>query len=521
MSPSTVLLAALLLFGYGTDYIAMPFESNVRTAFDSAAPWFPALVATWFLQDIIKALLIGAGRGVGVVARFIVAVALCLLFLVFIFPIMIADTFLLGPVAHWLWQHQVGPVTLVVLSALAYYAWGGETKEYVRKYLLYAAIGGAVIIALRYAAEQALNTRRVVYRVSAPGVLYANPPRSIFVDGGADGAEVVFSAFGRIVAGGVNYPPGGNAADPVPDPHSLWYVGRGQIKFLVFPFRGAPPVEVPVEPLQEGIVAVAGLDAGYYAGGYYLRARALIPPEVKGWLGVGFQGITPDDGFVRLVISLNTRATKLGMRYVVGWIGVAIIFAAIYALLAAKAPLNLAFLKFLLIIIFGAVLYASGDVSAVLRVFDGGVVRAIDTKLKDLAAVSPSTSATAAATTTPTYAAPVADPCVYEHTARETMAGTGKGREIFLGRVAGVGQCKKVTIRIKTVWKGDTKDSVLFPYSLCREGVRPIMTVPAGWRGATISQGGVDVPYHSVNPADPFFLLARGAPAAVTLECPS
>lgn len=310
----TLIFIVVVLYALG---VPIPFMDELRAAIAATVPYAPLLILFFLARGLIA----NASAGIAAVLQGVWTAFLTVfgttVFLVFILPVMIADTFLLGPTAHWLWRNQLGPSLLVILSGFAYWIHVKQTKWFVETYLLLAIILGVTFVSLCYLVESVSDVYRVSF-TAQPGTpvggikMYPDPATSVQV---RRGDVVKFSAFGQVVKGEKTYSPKGDSEDLVP--YLSWMRPRGEMEFLIYPKRGEAPTPVPITITQPGVTKVAGFDIGFFAGGYNVWGEATMTAD--GWLGVGFYQLDPNIGYLKTVLELNPQQTLLGRLMRVEW----------------------------------------------------------------------------------------------------------------------------------------------------------------------------------------------------------
>lgn len=344
-------IVALVLLGL---YLLGWLPQELQDVIGALTPWAPLLVALYFLQSAVGDVLKGAWRMVETFVKFIVSAIFAAIFLIFVFPIMLADTFLLGSMAQWMWKFQVGPLLLVIASGMALgliRLWEGKLSyEFSKRFLASAMILGVALIVWGYVSESWTNTHRLIFTIRG-GRVFADPAGSVQVKAG----DVIrFSAFGRAIArvGGtdVPYPPQGDLFDPLGPEETP----RGQIQ-LVVRDRAGTEQAVPVTNVTSGERTIAGIiDLGYYTGGYYAEAEAKIPARLAGRLKIAFVGVTPHSGTMRLTLQLNPHRSFIGRMLahseylgVLGMLGLGLaVFGGLAALNHFLVPKEMGALRF-------------------------------------------------------------------------------------------------------------------------------------------------------------------------------
>ncbi len=321
----TVIMAALILGAIGR----FPWYAEVGQAIRQLAPYLPLILAMWLLSGVLKDVIQGVKDFFTIRFKFVGGVLFLLVFLVMIVPVMAADTFLLGPLSHWMWKYQFGTLAVVALSAAAIgiLLWkdGKLTSGFSIKYLTFFAVLGVVSIVVGWSQDYFGGVERLDVEV-VNGTTYLDPAASIKLKGGD---HVVVKAFGRVTAGGKDYPPQGDIRHLIQ--FGDWYRPTGEMQILVGK-QGQPAVEAPLENIKTGAETVGGFDL-YHDVGYYIEAEATVPEKAVGYLDVGWFGLPtgqPDSGFVRLTIQVNPHLTTRGRLAKLPWyIGVMGILAAL------------------------------------------------------------------------------------------------------------------------------------------------------------------------------------------------
>ncbi|MDP3785092.1 MAG: hypothetical protein Q8R12_03385 [bacterium] len=293
------ILLVLFLYGFPLTSWFMPWSNEFAALLQHVIPWAPLLIGLYLAQPLIG----GVNAILGNVGRLVLGVFSAILFVVLIFPVMIADTFLLGDLAHWMWKHQAAPLVLVVLSGLALYVRGQVSEEFIRKYLITAVIVGVATIVLGYLGDSWMNSSRITFTVR-DGKVYSDPAEGIWVKGGD---HLTFTAFGQVKSSGKSYGPQGDLLDVI------GYGPKGELQFLISQ-RGGRDLRLPVQDLKSGAEEIAGFDMGYLAGGYRAKGEVWIPEglEGEGRLSVAFHALVPEFGSLRFNLRVNPEASVVG-----------------------------------------------------------------------------------------------------------------------------------------------------------------------------------------------------------------
>lgn len=318
--PNLIILAIIAFAWYGFGLPA-PFGAEIRTLVGAISPWAPLLLALYFVKDAVSDILRGVWTWISIALKALAAIVLALLFTVSVFPIMVADTFLLGDFAQFLWKYEVGPLALIALSAFAYWAVSGfQGHGIAQKYLAVMIAIGVASIGWGYLSGIWLNTARLTYWVNG-GTVYVEPAASVWVK---PGDRIAVSAFGRVVstetvrdpATGllarieVVSPPQGDLERLIGDEERP----QGELELVVHRRRQGTVTDrrVPLKKVQAGPSDIAGFDLGYYTGGYHLRGEAQIPAGAEGRLLIGFNSLQPSSGWVRMTVALNPHQSLVG-----------------------------------------------------------------------------------------------------------------------------------------------------------------------------------------------------------------
>lgn len=324
-----LIIAAIALLWYGLPVIPAPFKEEVRNIVGTTAPWAPLLIGLYLLKDAVKALVEGVWRTTETALKTIVALLFFVVFLVFVLPVAVLDTILLGWMAQWMWKYQVGTLALVALSLMAISVIniyeGRMSYAAAKKYLVAAVLVGVGSIVWGYVSQDLTGTKRVTFRVRDK-VVYSDPAASVRVKGGD---RIRFTAFGRVRH--TNYKGVAKFYSPQGDLEDLFLEAgdeeehpRGELAFVVLHPR-RDPERILVENLESGVSDIGGLDTGNYAGGYAIRGEATIPGGAEGRLSIGFYGLYPESGLIRLTLQLNPHRSLVGrmmeLRDYVGVLG--------------------------------------------------------------------------------------------------------------------------------------------------------------------------------------------------------
>ncbi len=238
-------------------------------------------------------------------------------FIAFVVPVMIADTYLLGPLAMFAWKHMEIQVLLVIASGFGFWYVTETPIAIPKKYMVAAVVSGVAIIVLGYVAQFMFNTHFVNFKPQS-GIFYADPFESIEVKGGD---HIRFIGHGYTVTPTITkgkkvnsvLAPDGNLTKLVSVPAGAPRRPEGQLQFTLTEENGTL-WDFRVKSLEVGPTKILGfldfrdlVDAGYYISG-----EAYIPKDFPtGKLGVEFFNISPTKGGLRLTLIVNAGETGL------------------------------------------------------------------------------------------------------------------------------------------------------------------------------------------------------------------
>jgi hypothetical protein len=324
-TPSTVILAsivAILVVG-GMGLIPGKLDDQIVWLVETLIPWAPLFV---FLYLGGAGIMQGIGRGIGAFFNALWSgiknVFWTLAFVTFFFPLAMADTFVFGALAQRLWLYQSPVIIVLALTSFVFYLMGGVSKNFWRRYYGFMVLCWGAALLWSAIVPSLYRTETVVYRAKGDGTVYAVPTRSVYISRSEDEEKtnIEFTAFGRIgTVAGKYYAPFGDPEDRIPDPYGGWYIPRGQITFLVHKTRNTIPLAVATQPLEEGIVKLAGIDIGEQAGGYYFKGKVEVPAGVSGWIMPMFEGIMPSNGVVKVTFRISPEKSLPGQVLSIPW----------------------------------------------------------------------------------------------------------------------------------------------------------------------------------------------------------
>lgn len=281
-------------------------------------PALPWLAGLYIIAGPAGGAISGFFRWLEKVGAWIAALLYGIGFIVFVVPVMVADTFLLGPLAMFAWKHMEVQILLVIASGFGYWYVTTTPVTVPKIYLTWAIVVGVASIVLGYASQFVLNTTWVAF-MEKNGVFYAEPAESVEVAGGDHISFVGFGyAKGAFVEKGRAYvklfPPEGDVTELyVADPSDRRGKPRGQMELVVWRPDGAK-TSVPVRNIQVGPKTIFGILDFHKMGrgGYYISGEAEIP---KGWaqgrLGLQVFAVKPTAGEFRLTLMVNPGSTGL------------------------------------------------------------------------------------------------------------------------------------------------------------------------------------------------------------------
>lgn len=295
-----------------------PFQNEIRTILGILGPWIPALIALFLLHSALTQAVATMTDIISRVLKFVLALLMFVAAAIFIFPVMIGNLVMLGPLALWMFKFHVGPIILTILSLLAYalialYE-GRATWAFAKTYLVIFIVIGFGIVLGGYVYDGLSNTHRIDYKLVA-GFPSPDPLESIKVK---PGDKLTFDAFGAVWEGGVRRSIQGDEAALIP--YDGWYRRKGEMMFRIANTdrRGNVISDTVLgQNLKSGPSSIASIDIGPYTSGYHLSGEAVIPDGVSGHLLVGFFGAAPNEGFVRLTVKVNqskSQAAAIGRR---------------------------------------------------------------------------------------------------------------------------------------------------------------------------------------------------------------
>lgn len=543
-----LIIGIFALYGLDVGWInaLLPWDNEVRELVYKLIDWGWLLVAIYLLSDALKDVVTGVTDFVKWVGKIIGGILSAIVFLLFVFPVILGNTFLLGPGAHWIWANMFGSVVLLVLTITAYWARGGFTAGVDRKILGAFIFIGLISIfgTLFLYMNQEIEYFNVAIK-SGNNRAFFDPPKLVQVK---EGDIVRFSVDGRVKASAVAYPPKGDTFDLIAE--GMGWRPRGQVEIRVYKdFNNY--WRVPIEVYVVGPDTILGYNIGDLLEGNYLFGVARVPKGANGTLGIGFFNLVPDEGSLKLRAMINPQNTLIGKLSGVGWlmslIGV-IAFTAIYwigvSLLARSFsgvsvsttgvagipiptiviahPVLRAFILILSAVLYAAIVIAlfvdignvgRGDVNKWLT--DHGFEAGKSGGGGGTPNPPPSTSATSTSVPAPPPAAataPAVDPnCIYQPAPNEQ----GQGLLAFAVRRASYG-CKEVVF-VPVASSGFT-GTVFFPHSPCGEAQRPVVRVVGQ---ASVSQDGRTVDPSAVSPDSWFFINSGGPGSALVMSCPT
>ncbi|GEM_PF-5852465 len=328
-----VLGVVVLIVLSGLGWIPGTLDDQIQLLVETLIPWSPLFLILYFAGT---AFLQGVANGIGNFFKSIWNAVIGLLWIVsfaaFFFPLAVVDTFMFGDLSHWMWINQSGAMILVAVTAFAFYMMGGVTAAFWRRYFGFMVLWGMAVVVVGVLEHYFMDSHKVVFRVAEAGKIYSVPTQTVYVEKSKEETLLHISTFGRVGVGNKFYPPMGDPADWIPDPHGGWRAPRGQVRLLVYFSRNARPIGVPIKPKQEGVRKLAGIDTGEQVGGYYYSGTATIPADVSGWVMLDFEGITPDSGFVRTTIRISPEKSLPGRVIGLEWYAFLLVFVLVSAL---------------------------------------------------------------------------------------------------------------------------------------------------------------------------------------------
>ncbi|MBI2053282.1 MAG: hypothetical protein HYT41_00860 [Candidatus Sungbacteria bacterium] len=248
-------------------------------------------------------------------------------FVGFVVPLMVINTYLMGPIAMFAWRHMEIQILLVALSGFGYWYVTKTPTVVPKNYLVASIVIGVATIFLGYASQFMLNATWIDFKLNQ-GVFYPDPYESIIVEGG-DTIRFIghgYSVSPNTIKGkavNVVYGLDGDLTRRIQMSPSDRY-GRpfAQLQFTVTDIHGNVKV-IPVESITGGPKKIFGVldfrtlvDAGYYFSGY-----VEIPKSTPvGRLGIELVNVpSPVKGKAQMTLLHNIDKSATG-RFVTGFI---------------------------------------------------------------------------------------------------------------------------------------------------------------------------------------------------------
>jgi len=295
----------------------LPWKQELGDLIKTLVPYAPILVGLLILRPVLAGATAGVGGVFGTVSATVRRFLWVILGLPLVVLIMLADTALLGPLAEWMWKYQFALLLLILLSALGIGLAGGTMgREVMIRYFSGAIIAAILAIGWSFWGGGLTNTEILSFTIKQ-GMVFVDPVRSITVKAGD---ELVLSVSGQsctvpvaAVAGGKKarkcFPPFGKFEEVVP--YGRDERARGEL-LLSITDRSGRVTRIPVEITKSGTTTVGLIDVSSFTGGYWMKAKSVIPAKVQGQLGIAFVGLTPDWGKFRVQIQVNPGTSMLG-----------------------------------------------------------------------------------------------------------------------------------------------------------------------------------------------------------------
>lgn len=293
---------------------AVPFQQQtMNQALAYLIPFVPWIIFALILRGVVGTAVSWIDRLFAAIGAIVYGVA----FTIIVVPVMVADTFLLGPIAMWAWKQTSILVLSVVVNGFVYWFLTTTPLAIPKKYIAGALVLNVSMIFVLYSSQWLLNTHWIEFKAKG-NVFLPNPVVSVEVKAGdtirfvALGYNVVAKTPGGVVVHEI-YPPEGLPDELYPDPaHPGWNRPDGEIQLLVTRPDGTKTV-VLVQDIETGPGEIFGFYFKDIAGGYYVSGKAEIPERVQpGRLGVEFFNIRPIDGKLRMTLIHNLGKSPLG-----------------------------------------------------------------------------------------------------------------------------------------------------------------------------------------------------------------
>lgn len=298
-----VILVIVALYGMGAP---LPFKNQLHKLIDTLIPFAPLLIAIFLLKSSIGDAVKGVWTGTEQLVKGAWGLVMMVVTLTIIFPVMLANTFLLGPLAMWIWKYQAGLIFLIILSGFGLSLLGGISQEFAKQYLIVAVVIAVATIGWNALTPSLTNTHRIKFTVDT-GNVFADPVASIQVKAGD---KIKIQALGAVKGGGKTYGPQGDHLDPVP--WDNWWQSRGEMMLTIWTNR-TTHFTIPVQNISSGPKQLDMFDFRLFTGGYYMAGETRIPDGINGYLGIDFLDLPDASGIVNLTLQINPEKSTLGV----------------------------------------------------------------------------------------------------------------------------------------------------------------------------------------------------------------
>jgi|GEM_PF-2711071 hypothetical protein len=299
------LVALFAIFWIGSAW--SPFLPEVKRFLNRMQPWMLMMIALILMGGLTHDFfnhVLSIGKAIW---RGALAVLMLIASIVFIVPVGIANTFLLGPLSSWLWKYKVDSMVVLILSMIAvsiiFWYEGNLSYTFMKKLLIGFIVMGFAQILGGYAYDALSNTRRLVFTVKPPSGSYPyysrpDPVESVVLK---KGDRVVYNASGVVDDKSIV----GDISSLLP--YGDWYHPQGE---MVFGIVGRSAVSwIFGTEVQSGPTEILETDITGFVG--YNMSGEFTAPEM-GRLILGFFDYNPTMGSVRLTIRINPERSLVG-----------------------------------------------------------------------------------------------------------------------------------------------------------------------------------------------------------------
>src|SRR3989338_5139366 len=294
----------------------LPFQNEIQQALAYTIPFIPYLILAFILRGVIGDAIGGVKNGINKLYTLIASIVYGFIFTGVVVPTMLADSFLLGPIAMWAWKYQAIQILSIVVNGFVYWFLTQTPTVIPKKIIVGALIASCTFVFGGYFSQFVFNTHWLEF-TARNGVFMPDPAASISLKEGdtihfvALGYSVERTRFGGTVTN-QTYPPEGAQTDLIHDGVNAWPRPRGEIQFLVRRPIG-PSTIVYVQDVTSGPLDILLWSFKYLVGGYYVSGTATVPKGVApGRLGVEFLDIAPVEGYIKLTLVHNLGSSLIG-----------------------------------------------------------------------------------------------------------------------------------------------------------------------------------------------------------------